>query len=328
MAYIFKHAILGGTFDHLHAGHKHLISSALEASAHVTIGVVVTPFSHDKSFASSIQSYDLRLSNIKSYLKTKNATERTSLIPISDVYGTTLTDPSIEAIFVTSSTHPNALLINKERLAHTMRELQILTVEHLLGDDLERISSSRIRQGLIDRIGHSHTKFLASLSSYTLPPRLRAELAMPIGRLYPDPTSLYADLDSLSLIISVGDIVSHDLLNCPKRPAIYIFDHRSGRLPISTSSIIPKSRSSLPNPAGTINPGFAKLFISALESYYSTKLAQPIEIQGEEDLLTLPSILLSPLGTTVVYGQPGAGICSVTVTEEAKSLVKNYLSQF
>ncbi|MBI5451897.1 DUF359 domain-containing protein [Candidatus Gottesmanbacteria bacterium] len=43
-----------------------------------------------------------------------------------------------------------------------------------------------------------------------------------------------------------------------------------------------------------------------------------IEVTGEEDLAGVPAILLSPLGSVVLYGQPQEGIVVVEVTEKRK----------
>jgi len=51
-------------------------------------------------------------------------------------------------------------------------------------------------------------------------------------------------------------------------------------------------------------------------------------IKGEEDLLTLPAILLAPLGAIVIYGQKDVGAVVVEVTEEIKQKISNIINQF
>ena len=43
-----------------------------------------------------------------------------------------------------------------------------------------------------------------------------------------------------------------------------------------------------------------------------------IRVIGEEDLATIPAILLSPLGYSIYYGQPALGTIKVTVDEKIK----------
>ena len=50
-----------------------------------------------------------------------------------------------------------------------------------------------------------------------------------------------------------------------------------------------------------------------------------ILVDGEEDLATLPALLHTPLGGTVLYGMPGQGIVAVVVTEEARTRAERWL---
>ena len=66
------------------------------------------------------------------------------------------------------------------------------------------------------------------------------------------------------------------------------------------------------------------------DSILSTKLIKQnidslIVVDGEEDLLALPSILFAPINTHVLYGQPNAGLVIVSVTESLKVKVYDIL---
>jgi len=50
-------------------------------------------------------------------------------------------------------------------------------------------------------------------------------------------------------------------------------------------------------------------------------------IDGEEDLVTLVAIKLAPLGSVVVYGQPGEGLVAVEVTEGMRVKVNNMMER-
>jgi uncharacterized protein (UPF0218 family) len=45
-------------------------------------------------------------------------------------------------------------------------------------------------------------------------------------------------------------------------------------------------------------------------------------IDGEEDLLTIVTVLSAPAGAFVVYGQPQVGVVVVKVTEEAQERMR------
>lgn len=331
MNMLYQSAILGGTFDHFHAGHASLLSAAFKDSQHVTIGVVQASLSPDKLFPAQLEDYSTRESNLRSYLQDHNLTSRVTIIPISDIYGTSLTDPAIQAIFVTTETKTNAEKINVERQKLGLTPLTIIVVPYALGDDEQIISSGRIRAGEIDREGRSYRQFFLSQSTYRLPESLRPTLASPIGPVFTDVQKLIGSIPASSLIIAVGDIVSLTLKQAGYPAGISIIDYRTERRNLDRSTLqssFPVTNYSLPNLAGTINPAFAPLFLSALAEYQKSHTSQVVVVDGEEDLLALPTILLSPLNTFIIYGQSGVGMVLARVTEKLKSQIKSYLEQF
>lgn len=326
MAYLFKSVILGGTFDHLHAGHQLLLSTAIKQSQQVTVGLVSVPTSKD--FPDSIESYTKRLANLKNYLYTNRLFSRVTIIPIYDIYGTSLSDMSIEAIFVTDTTLANAIKIKLERQKLLLPPLQIIVSPLVPGDDGLTISSSRIRAGLIDRQGHSYLKYFLRKPIYHLPVDLRPTLQSPLGTAIKDLGGLAKILPPAALIISVGDIVSIDLQKTGYHPSVSIVDFHTRREPVSLHEIqtyFPHHHATLVNPAATINSEFAPLLLTSLKQ---SKYPQIIKVDGEEDLLTLPAILLSPLDSYIIYGQYQVGMCVVKVTEELKYQIKALLDQF
>ncbi len=283
----YQFAILGGTFDHFHAGHQELISTAFSASDHVTIGVVDTPLSPDKSFPSCLEDYLTRRNTLLAYLRTHELQSRATIIPIHDIYGTSLTDQSIEAIFVTAETRANADKINAKRRELTLPPLTIEIVPYALADDGQIISSGRIRAGEIDRTGRSYLKFFLDKSSYRLPKNLRATLSEPIGPIFTDVAKLVQTIPSSTPIITVGAIVSLALKKAGRPATVSIIDYRTQRHDLNKNELkqyFPVVNRRLENPAGTINPQIAK--------YLTTNIPQVIAVTGEEDLLALPAILL------------------------------------
>lgn len=107
--------VLGGTFDHLHKGHKVFINKALELGEKLIIGLADESLTKNKFLAQTIESYSTRFNNLKKYLSLKKIRDRVKILKIKDIFGTTVTDKKIEAILVTSQTYPNALIINQER---------------------------------------------------------------------------------------------------------------------------------------------------------------------------------------------------------------------
>ena len=78
------------------------------------------------------------------------------------------------------------------------------------------------------------------------------------------------------------------------------------------------------NPAGEVTPSLIESVDAALHSDQTTC----IEVDGEEDLAPLIIHLLSPLGTNVVYGQPGRGVVLRVTDLAAKRQCRDLLSKF
>jgi hypothetical protein len=52
-----------------------------------------------------------------------------------------------------------------------------------------------------------------------------------------------------------------------------------------------------------------------------------IVVNGEEDLLVIPAVLLAKNGSAVVYGQPGRGMVLIKVTEKKKDIIQKLLDE-
>ena len=53
-----------------------------------------------------------------------------------------------------------------------------------------------------------------------------------------------------------------------------------------------------------------------------------MQIEGEDDLITLLAVFLAPLGSLIIYGQPNEGLVVVEVKESKKQQARQYLEQF
>lgn len=326
MTYTYQHAILGGTFDHFHIGHEKFVAASFPLAREVTIGLVKHPIT--KLWPISIESYENRIINLKSYLQKLGVSSRANIIPLHDIFGTSLTDSTIDAIYVTESTHANAILINNKRSQLGLPILSIIIIPYEIGDDQKIVSSSRIREGLIDHTGHSYLKYLLQKPIYNLPASLRECLQKPLGTVVTKTQDIAQIIPADSTIISVGDIVSIDLQKAGYPPTICIVDYQTRQTAINPDTIhqyFPTTHATLSNPAGSINSQFAPIFLSAMSKEHRPQI---IAVSGEEDLLALPAMLLAPLDSFVIYGQYKVGMCIVQITEDIKLLAKHYLDQF
>ena len=117
-----------------------------------------------------------------------------------------------------------------------------------------------------------------------------------------------------SAIISVGDIVSRNMIEYGVSLDVLIVDNKVMRKPIQPITVNADQTLYAKNPPGAITDEAWTAIRSAIEQKGQTR----VMIDGEEDLLTLVAVLSAPEDTLVVYGQPHVGIVLVKVTEETK----------
>lgn len=335
----YNHVVVGGTFDHFHKGHAFLLDQALSLSNHITIGITTTNMNSYKLLHQWIQPYDSRMLSVKQHIDShKHNDQIMNYIAITDVYGNTISDTTIDAIVVTQSTKQGAELINTKRVQAGLKALDIICIAYILDEKGEVISSERIRKGEISREGKRYVSFEISREIVYLPKTLRPVLASPLGHLITDLSQAKERLCSSPMIVSVGDIVLLELRKKGYMPSVAIFDLKSQRkaLPVDLfhQMNMPLPINKLSNQAGSIEhqatQEIQKSIIEQVKKLQSIKQPQThyILIEGEEDLLALPAILYAPLHTLVVYGQKNRGIVIVEVTEEMKEKVFNWLKGF
>lgn len=144
---------IGGTFDVLHKGHRALIETALQLGRRVVIGVTANEFVRTLHKPHKVDSYEVRVLQLKTYLKRKNYLRRASIRPLYDPFGPTLTSRSIDAIVVSRRTLPTARRINFARRRRKLRPLAVMPIDLVLAQDLRPISSTRVRRRIITREG-------------------------------------------------------------------------------------------------------------------------------------------------------------------------------
>jgi len=115
-------------------------------------------------------------------------------------------------------------------------------------------------------------------------------------------------------VITVGDYCSLTLPSDVK-----IFDGKIGRIKIEK---LLKFSLSCCNPPGIIEKGVWSVIKKAIRNN------ENVFVEGEEDLLVIPAVLLSEENTVVIYGFPGKGVCLIEVSPQIKKDLKNLLKKF
>ena len=143
--------LVGGTFDHLHAGHLRLFSTALSECDQLEVWLTSDTLAAHKSRL--IQSAETRRNAILDWAD-ENASDRVSVHPLEDAVGPAESRRDATAIVCTSETVAACEAINSSRVEAGLAPLSIIEVEHLTDPSGHALSSSRIRAGEVDREGN------------------------------------------------------------------------------------------------------------------------------------------------------------------------------
>ncbi|MCI4362907.1 MAG: DUF359 domain-containing protein [Thermoplasmata archaeon] len=130
----------------------------------------------------------------------------------------------------------------------------------------------------------------------------------------------------LGIFGSCGDRVTALALAVGNPPLVGIVDYTTRRheaIPKSAFSALRSRRVvQVKNPAGTLTESLRRAVRELLLAGGGL-----IEVDGEEDLGSLALVEALPLGATVIYGIPGAGVSFVTVDAVAKEHVRALVAQ-
>jgi len=124
----------------------------------------------------------------------------------------------------------------------------------------------------------------------------------------------FAKKKKFKKIITVGDYCSKVLPSDVK-----IFDGKIKRKKIKN---LPKFSFRCSNPSGTIQKEVWPVLKTAIKNNKN------VFIEGEEDLLVIPSVLLAQKSAAVIYGFPEKGVCLIEATDKAKRVFRKLLKKF
>ena len=159
-----------------------------------------------------------------------------------------------------------------------------------------------------------------------LPDDLRDQLKNPLGNLIsdndPNKENIIKKKSTESIIITVGDRTTENLLQLGIKPQIQIVDGLEKR----SKRVVPtddKTNTKLfcKNPPGEITDESMRV----IQEAFSSEPPVRILVDGEEDLLVIPVCIYAPENSIVMYGQPNEGLVIVIVTPEIRAKVQKIL---
>lgn len=330
MAFKYKFAVLGGTFDHLHKGHKKLLKYGLNLSEKLIIGLTsddyIEKLKANNEKLITFESFETRKKVVETYLN-KITPGRFEITQIDDLFGPTLDkDFFAETIIVSADTRKASEKINIERERIGLSKFEIVQADTEMAEDGVPISSERIRNGEIDRDGKLCIRPDWKRTNQYITDELKEELRKPWGQLLKAPS-----VGDGEFVICVGDETSKVFNRSKIEYKISVVDFKIARKK-AVSSFLELGFSgnekvySVKNPAGSITSELFKTAINVVKN--KTMEKQIIKIEGEDDLAVLPLILASPLDCMIFYGQPGEGLVKIRVSENIKARAYKIMARF
>lgn len=126
-----------------------------------------------------------------------------------------------------------------------------------------------------------------------------------------------------ALLVLVGDTVTRNAFQAGVKPDVAVIDHMEKRRKALDYQFNAKHVFRIKNPAGMIE----LTAWAAVDEAVKKEGGSIIDVDGEEDLLAIPAVLVSPEKSLVVYGQPSEGIVLVRVSAEKKIAVRKIVDE-
>uniref|UniRef100_A0A2P2I061 Bifunctional coenzyme A synthase n=1 Tax=Hirondellea gigas TaxID=1518452 RepID=A0A2P2I061_9CRUS len=152
---IYKNIVAGGTFDHIHIGHKILITEGLlRCTNKFTIGVADGPLLAKKTLTELIEPVGVRIKKLRSLLVDIDPSVEYCLEPIYEPLGPSGSDPDMEMIIVSQESLKGGNYVNSARVERKLNALDVVVIElvediHRSDTEEEKVSSSSTRRRVL-----------------------------------------------------------------------------------------------------------------------------------------------------------------------------------
>jgi len=136
-----KKAVIGGTFEILHPGHKALLKRAFKLGR-VTIGLTSDAFAR-KLKKRKVKNFKLRKKELTGFIESQKRRGKAlaKIVKIENRFGPTLRQ-NFDYIVVSPETYETALLINRNRQKTNKKPIKIIKIKFVLDKDGKPFSST------------------------------------------------------------------------------------------------------------------------------------------------------------------------------------------
>ncbi|AFZ70190.1 hypothetical protein Calag_0421 [Caldisphaera lagunensis DSM 15908] len=158
----------------------------------------------------------------------------------------------------------------------------------------------------------------------TLPENVRYDFSQPRGRVISGELKSYIESREWNFVICVGDVVTYYCLKANRKPDIIIIDGKTLRSKEGfsfDSNPIDYNLIKIKNPPGMLTYDNIDLLCNILKSKNKEKIL--IYVDGEEDLLALPTLSCAQDNSLVIYGIPNKGAALVNVNNYIRRELQN-----
>ncbi|KAG7930219.1 hypothetical protein KL934_004913 [Ogataea polymorpha] len=147
----YQVSAVGGTFDHLHSGHKMLLTASVFVTARLLIiGVTGPELLKNKKYAECLESYETRVKNVKTFIKLIEPKLQIEIHQINDICGPTASVKDIDALVLSSESVQGGQYVNQVRKEKGFPELEVVQIATLGGDEADgfqnKLSSTQLRK--------------------------------------------------------------------------------------------------------------------------------------------------------------------------------------
>lgn len=160
----FRVAVLGGTFDRLHAGHRALLAEAFRRAERVGIGLTTAAYlaAHAKPLGGRIEAYRRRRAALLAHLRRTYPGREFWVAPLDEPFGRSV-EPGVDLLVVSDETRRGARRVNAERRRRGLPRVAVVAIPSVRAEDGLPVSSRRIRAGRIDPEGRRRRPFVVAV---------------------------------------------------------------------------------------------------------------------------------------------------------------------